>query len=1816
MAVEIPVVVDIEGAFKDAAGKVASAMKPLKQAVTDKGVLELKFKTTIPEDQLKNFSKEIQATAKDAEDGFKIIERSFEQLWENGKPKLDDIRSALASFKQQLNAKWNNGKMDDIEVPNLQKAIILMEDYLNNRNRAVSLTEQQYLASLRAARAEEERNFILQREVKSISDINERISALRSKLDSLPKTGKGMAAEWTATGREIQKATAKLAEFEAKYNKVTTKPGSINRISAEMQALTDKWNAMSKAQKFDKDGNLKASAQKVIDKYKQLTDESVRFGKSLEEYANRGTRASNKLFGALSRVGAAFGVYASVQGLVRFVKQIRDVTGELEYQRVALGHLLQDVDFGNRLFERTVEAAKESPFRIKDLVTYTKQLAAYRIEQENLFDTTKRLADISAGLGVDMNRLILAYGQVRAASVLRGQELRQFTEAGIPLVELLAEKFSELNGRAYKTAEVFELISQRAVPFSMISEIFEDLTDKGGMFYKMQEEQAKTLKGRWEKLKDAYDQALMSIGDNKTFQTWNDIILKILNAGAKNLRTIVRALNAASIAWVTYKLATAAASNTTLRAAKSVMKTSGPIAYLTAGVKGLTRSWKALTTAFKTNWFGIILSAAAGIYTWFRTFKKETDSVTDSVRSLQKATEDMQAATKKAERLDTLIDRYERLSLKTERTVKENENLSNVLSRLKEEFPDVAKAIDAENLSLEEQIKRLKEANAEALAEERKKKERTLGTYERELADKQAEQARLEKDIEKAESDYNRAIDRRDAAKRHAESAGWLIKYLSNEKGIIKQLESAANGANNELNNMRAESGKLSERIQELTKHIKELRTAVYGDDAEGSLTHWQDTITKIQNQLLKGTTLTLFTPKEIEELTSAAKAEDALNAKLEEQNKIIEKNERIARTAKGATLLNAKQAAQDAKTLRDIILAIGTALGFVLGKTTPPRDTRLSQLKSEISELANAYKKFEELKKYKSEDQALIDVKKLFPQLGDLTPTLDNIVKELENKLAKVKADLAKSPKSKTLLDMQRALETEISNLRFDELKRSLEDKLKKLSDEIKRSEEARNFYRDVFNLTGDEDLATSLSVSVYGDVGSDFKERLQRQLEETLSGITIDADMRKAIDLQDFETILKKLPEGTEKVREEIIKLRDAQQKFSADQIKTWLNDLKKEKTYAEQRIALARKTQEEIAKINETVSDPQVRHELTMKYLKREQEEAAKLRYEAFKGSPLYVEMFGDLENATEGTLRTMRESVSEFMEQWKELKPTELKEMQSRLQEIDAQLAKKNPFKTLSDAIEEYNSLLDSGRTRNMDTQILVGRNIALGQAQDRLDKLVEQQKKAEDDYELAKKSNALDSEAVKNAKDKVNELKAQVAEQQAIVDQTQEMADEAARNAAQWKLIDRRVALARAEIEEHASVIKQLGSVVKDAFSLFVGDDAASTVDQIAGMFDTLTSSLKSIASAAARAELGDVAGAIKDGAQVVVGIATLGIQFAKFIESLRMKEFNDALEYQDEIIKRLERSYGRLEKKMAKAFGNEYAYYYTAAIEELQAKYEAYLAQMATKNEEAQKASGEENKEAARKEADELKHTAEEVLDEMDAMKEKLANFYAGTDLTSAAQEFAEAWLDAYQQFGSTTQAIKEKMQDMINSLIVKTALAGAAQAVLGPFFEKLEEMAGKKGGMTYKDIAEVVGTLQGSVGDMNAVLSSVMQVLRANGIDVRNTVGSFKGVAHEVATASEESILALAAGINTQNFYMASINANVQQIVTMLSGGAARDVAPQSAPAAAGALSVQELMNTHLPSIRYDIAEIRSMLSDVIKSAGAPATKYVATKM
>lgn len=224
------------------------------------------------------------------------------------------------------------------------------------------------------------------------------------------------------------------------------------------------------------------------------------------------TEQTSYMAGYMSRWAQRMAFAFSVGSIKNFVEQIAEVRGQFELSERSLEAILQNKPKADEIFNKTVELAVKSPFRIKDLVDYTRQLSAYRIESDKLYDTTKRLADVSAGLGVDMGRLILAYGQVKAAAYLRGSEVRQFTEAGINMYGELQQYFKEVKGEAYTTAQIVDMISKRKVTFEDVEAIFQRMTDKGGTFYNMQEIQAETLQGKISNLKDAFDVMLNDIG--------------------------------------------------------------------------------------------------------------------------------------------------------------------------------------------------------------------------------------------------------------------------------------------------------------------------------------------------------------------------------------------------------------------------------------------------------------------------------------------------------------------------------------------------------------------------------------------------------------------------------------------------------------------------------------------------------------------------------------------------------------------------------------------------------------------------------------------------------------------------------------------------------------------------------------------------------------------------------------------------------------------------------------------------------------------------------------------------------------------------------------------------------------------------------------------------------------------------------------------------------------------------------------------------------------------------------------------------------
>ncbi len=407
----------------------------------------------------------------------------FEPLIARAKEELEVYRE----FQKEYNKKgvFFGGEGIDLEVKKAEKKLEILkkaEDSLKNREHSTIFNQEEATNELK-----ELGNYYRNIEQEQQKSIN--------KLKSLSKERERVMQDERKMREE---------EYKSYYESYD---GSL-RFSDNAKSINDRVKAIENMRKAYK--NLDPSVEGNREKMARLNLEIKKQESALRRLQGETAKTSNAMGQWASRLGALFGINA----ISNFVRKMVTVRGEFELQQKSLEVLLKSKSEANKLWEQTVQLAVKSPFQVEQLITYTKQLAAYQIETDKLHDTTKRLADLSAGLGVDMDRLILAYGQVRTAEYLRATEVRQFTEAGVPLIDALADRFSALEGKAMSVAEVMERITKRQVTFGDVEAVINQMTDLGGLFYNMQEEQSKTVKGMMSNLKDEISLMFNEIGES------------------------------------------------------------------------------------------------------------------------------------------------------------------------------------------------------------------------------------------------------------------------------------------------------------------------------------------------------------------------------------------------------------------------------------------------------------------------------------------------------------------------------------------------------------------------------------------------------------------------------------------------------------------------------------------------------------------------------------------------------------------------------------------------------------------------------------------------------------------------------------------------------------------------------------------------------------------------------------------------------------------------------------------------------------------------------------------------------------------------------------------------------------------------------------------------------------------------------------------------------------------------------------------------------------------------------------------------------
>lgn len=506
----------------------------------------------------------------------------------------------------------------------------------------------------------------LMREIQTIQNKKSPAAQELALLDKMKDRYAEIAAQITELNKKQQSAATFLARAQGQM-----RVGFATNVSSPQGAINYAKNAKSLNDLQAAYKNLKAVMATVDPESKQWQKMNAVLGqtrtriedikKSMGELNRHASLCRRLMMQLKNAMMLAF----SVSAIKGYIDKMIEARKQMELQQVALRAILQNKDEADRVFYQVQQLALQSPFSILQMTTYTKQLAAYRVEASKLVGTTKMLADVSAGLGVDMQRLILAYGQVKSANYLRASEVRQFTEAGLNITGELAKYFSELQGKMISVGDVMEMITKRMVRFEDVEEVFKRVTSAGGIFYDMQKKQSETLYGQIQRIGDALTMMFNEIGkSNEGVIMWTVKAIRSLINSWRALAPYINAAGTAFLSWMTIgkgipalltslkavNLAYIAITNSTDRAAAAQKRlgSSNPYALIITAlltIITLVYQWASAQDALTEELNRVMAESNTDMWNLIETYRKEADVVKDTTKSYEernKALENLQ----------------------------------------------------------------------------------------------------------------------------------------------------------------------------------------------------------------------------------------------------------------------------------------------------------------------------------------------------------------------------------------------------------------------------------------------------------------------------------------------------------------------------------------------------------------------------------------------------------------------------------------------------------------------------------------------------------------------------------------------------------------------------------------------------------------------------------------------------------------------------------------------------------------------------------------------------------------------------------------------------------------------------------------------------------------------------------------------------------------------------------------------------------------------------------------------------------------------
>lgn len=1511
----------------------------------------------------------------------------------------------------------------------------------------------------------------------------------------------------------------------------------------------------------------------------------------------------NGLLNTTEQLKRAFALMFSVSAIKNYVNKLIQVRGEFELQRRSLEVLLQSKEKADTLWQQTVDLALKSPLGVKQLITYTKQLAAYRVESHKLFETTKMLADVSAGLGVDMQRLILAYGQVKAANYLRGTELRQFSEAGVNMLEELSKYFTETEGHMVSVGEVFSRISKRMVGFRDVEEVFKRITSEGGVFFDMQAKQADTLRGRMLNLRDAIDLMLDSIGaDNQgtlnslvsmmrsmveNWRAWLAILKAVVAVGlAVTLAKVVSALKLTGLA-----LTEAAMAGTGLRGVVASLKLAVADLYKVI----IANPWVALATA--------IVGAVYALYEYNKAVDAQNKKYDDASANEIRRSNTLKGYVEKIEEQNNIINELSKSNEKNEESEHKlklaREENQKILNTIKNDYPeiydsikkntngtlDMANAVEEHNKQLRINIALQQDAKGnwfqDSLGENYKDLMDSKDVLTKKIVELNSEAIKLKVTLESLkfvgdidEDAYNRAL----AVLNKVESAS---TYEEMHKAFAFYEDTSFKGfgmtLRNGFANMRA----------------KYLST---GDDFMSVLSDYNNQLrafyANLENQMyayyVKYYELWAENPKKAKE-SWAAWLDEALQH-LGIADKEIRKfaKEYVAKQLKIEVVFT-----DDKKT-----------------KTYTEKDLT-EEWQKKVWRMINAVKATNPqiTIPIKLADLVESDKDTIFTKLRELLPDFAKLNNQMAD-AGKFAGQLWQTPEQIQQAKKAKPILKDFMNLvAIGEKGKKKDTEKERLTNQIRLIKEMNKEYEKLRNLMTDEE-ATNKIRSAYADSAKEYNLDISKStfdIKGTISSLNglltvtperLHKELKKAtdnlkaeVDLEARKTSLEGLKQQFEKMfadvslskeLQEIGFSKDAMGRFGVkftnlEEVRNTLTTRKSEfdsygKKGEEAYEKLLDKLQklEDKAIIERTKKYYQYLFEGQRDYIKIIMEQTAKLdeidksalsqnakylakervqqatakqldsiRWKDFKETNMYSMMFEDLEYYGTKALENLKKKIEDLKKSLVDLPANEMKDIVTQLNKIYDITLTRKPFESL----KTINSAI-SKFTMSEDAAYdeIQRQEVIISENQKLLDVI--------DSINLSQETKKkIDEDIIKHAKQglQIDELDSKVlAKKRTTV--AENLADAkkeltialGVANAYKQQKQARIAALNRTN-----DLLGEVNNAVKASMELMEALGVSS--DSIAGILANSISSMISLTMSAIQFQIQlQAMGVAANSALGIIGWVAIAIQAIATALAAAFKAKDKALVNQiEELAKKAEKAQEAFEKltgEINEIYTSEKMKETNKELEKYNKNLLDYYRQMKMLQEERKRT------DEVAKEIEELDKKIKEAEEDLVDAQENIVSHATGGILDSVfdtAKGLVEAWADAYKEVGNGMNGLEENFEEMLMNM----AKQQAAIQIVGIFTERWKKELEKYVNtddlkLTKEEAAAWAQEVRETFPELNAALEGYLGAILDN-----VGGGSLSGLEEGIGSMSEETAEVIAAYLNSLRYFVAENNATIKQL-------------------------------------------------------------------